>query len=60
MNRNLTNLMSDKQKAWIESLLKNNEIEDVESYLLSLIDKEIALNDKLLNVYRAINKDLDN
>ncbi|HDZ05669.1 hypothetical protein LCGC14_0066260 [marine sediment metagenome] len=60
MNRNLTNLMSDKQKAWIESLLKNNEIEDLESYLLVLIDKEIALNDKWLNVYRTINKDLDN
>tara|TARA_R110001592_G_scaffold366_8_gene2096 strand:- start:1868 stop:2050 length:183 start_codon:yes stop_codon:yes gene_type:complete len=58
MNRNLKILMSDKQKAWIESLLKNKEIEDLESYLLGLIDKEIALNDKWLNVYRAINKDL--
>lgn len=60
MNRKLTNLMSDKQKAWIESLLKNKEIKDLESYLLDLIDKEIALNDKWLNVYRAINKDLEN
>lgn len=58
MNKNLTNLMSDKQKAWIESLLKNKEIEDLESYLLGLVDKEIALNDKWLNVYKAINKDL--
>lgn len=48
--------MSDKQKAWVESLLKNKEIEDLESYLLSLIDKEIALNKKWLNVYRAIKK----
>ncbi|APQ16174.1 hypothetical protein [Maribacter hydrothermalis] len=60
MNRKLTNLMSYKQKAWIESLLKNKEIKDLESYLLDLIDKEIALNDKWLNVYRAINKDLEN
>ena len=58
MNKNLTNLMSDKQKAWIESLLKNNEIDDLESYLLVLLDKEIALNDKWLNVYKAIHKDL--
>ena len=58
MNKNLTNLMSDKQNAWIESLLKNKEIEDLESYLLGLIDKEIALNEKWLNVYRAIKKNL--
>jgi hypothetical protein len=56
MKRDTKLTLSLKQKVWIESLIKNKEIEDLESYLLNLIDKDIDLNDKWLRLYRTINK----
>ena len=56
MKRDIRLKMSKKQNTWIEALINNKEIEDLESYLLNLLDKDIALNDKWLELYRAINK----
>lgn len=56
MKRDIRLTISKKQNTWIKSLINNKEIADLESYLLNLLDKDIALNDKWLELYRAINK----
>ena len=56
MKRNIKLSLSIKQNTWIESLIKNREIEDFESYLLNLLDKDIDLNNKWLELHRTINK----
>lgn len=54
MKKKVTFEISEKQSNWINSLIKQNEVEDLESYIKSLIDKDMSLNDKWINVFKAI------
>lgn len=59
MRKKITFEISGKQSNWIDSLIKQNKIENLENYIKSLIDKEMSLNDKWISVYNAIEERIE-
>ncbi|RKR14178.1 hypothetical protein CLV91_0251 [Maribacter vaceletii] len=59
MRKKITFEISGKQSNWIDSLIQQNKIENLENYIKSLIDKEMSLNDKWISVYNAIEERIE-